>query len=216
VGGRSNFLPPTLAKNGQIPNSFSDFLYVLVAREGSELTSSNLTEFDRINRVGNHLGSIDFALESTLGQWRVMGYYQHPFEDKSGVVFVNFPDGLYGLRFQRFTKKSLGFQLQHVLFEYLNTMDQSGSMSSTGKRYDGRDDYFNNYQYLNGWVQQQHVIGTPFLTRRQDLRPDLQNAKPNSSLYSQWAIANNRVQVLYFGMAGSFAFGGKIAESTLL
>ncbi|GAB3895599.1 capsule assembly Wzi family protein [Spirosoma agri] len=209
-GGHSAYLPDLVARNGQLPNSFNDYLYVVTTQQPDELESTSHTAFDGINRFGNHLGSIDVGAEIKLGQWQTMGYYQHPFEDKSGVAFANFPDGLYGFRMQRQPTARSGFQLQHLLFEYMNTMDQSGPMSSTGNHYDGRDDYFNNYQYMNGWVQKGRVIGNPFLTRRQDLRPELQNAKPNLSIYNKWAIANNRVQVVYVGASGSFSSGVRL------
>ncbi|WP_162384483.1 capsule assembly Wzi family protein [Spirosoma endbachense] len=203
-GGHSAYLPALVAQNGQLPNSFKDYMYVLTAREGSESDSPNLTEFDRVNRVGNHLGSIDFSAEMALGQWQAMAYYQHPFEDKSGVVFVNMPDGLYGLTLKRQPTKSGGFQVRHILLEYFNTMSQSGSLTHTGSRYDGQDDYFNNYQYLDGWAQKQHVIGSPFLSRRADLRPERQNEQPSKRI---WAIANNRVQMGHLGLAGTIGQG---------
>lgn len=204
-GGRSAYLPTLLAKDGQIPDSFRDYLYVLTAREGGASDSPNLTEFDRVNRVGNHLGSIDFGIDLTLGRWQAMGYYQHPFEDKSGVAFVNLPDGLYGLRLQRLPGANGGFRLDHVLLEYLNTRSQSGSQTHTGSRYDGKDDYFNNYQYLDGWVQDRNVIGTPFLSRRADIRPDL----PYGSGNRIWAIANNQVELYHLGLAGTI---GRVGE----
>jgi hypothetical protein len=89
-------------------------------------------------------------------------------------------------------------------------MDQTGPQSSTGKKFDGRDDYFNNAQYLNGWTVQQRVIGNPFLTPRQELRPELQNAKPNFSYYNKYTVANNRVQVFYAGLEGAFASGARL------
>ena len=198
-GGRSSYLPELVAKDGQIPGSLKDYLYVLTAREGNASDSPTLTDFDRVNRVGNHLGSIDFALETSVGRWQAMGYYQHPFEDKSGVVFINFPDGLYGLRLQR-QPGDRGFRVDHILLEHLSTMSQSGSQTHTGSRYDGKDDYFNNYQYLDGWVQDRNVIGTAFLSRRNDIRSDL----PYGTQKRIWAIANNQIEVYHIGLAGSF------------
>jgi len=195
-GGRSATLPKTLAINGQLPSSFQDYLYVLTAREGGESDSPNLTDFDRLNRVGNHLGSIDFALETTVARWQLMGYYQHPFEDKSGVVFVNMPDGLYGLRLKR--QPGTGFGVDNLLIEYLTTLSQSGSITGT-VRYDGKDDYFNNYQYRDGWVQDRNVIGTPFFAQLRDVRTDV----PFSVNYNVLAIASNRVELIHLGLAGS-------------
>ena len=198
-GGRSDFVPTFWAKDGKMPDSIKDYLYVLTAREGGTSNSPNLTEFDRVNRVGNHLGSIDFGVDADVGRWQAMGYYQHPFEDKSGVAFINFPDGLYGLRVRRPSGTGSGFRVDHVLLEHLNTMSQSGSQTHTGSRYDGKDDYFNNYQYLDGWAQNRSVIGTPFLSRRADIRPDL----PYGPEKRIWAIANNQVELYHLALAGT-------------
>ncbi|AQG81391.1 capsule assembly Wzi family protein [Spirosoma montaniterrae] len=195
-GGRSTFVPSLKATNWQLPDSFSDYLYVLTAREGGPPDSPNLTDHDRVNRIGNHLGSIDFGIEADLGRWQAMGYYQHPFEDKSGVAFQNMPDGLYGLRLQR--QSDAGFRIDHILVEYLNTMSQSGSLIGVS-RYDGKDDYFNNFQYLDGWAHDRNVIGTPFLSRRADIRADL----PYGPERRIWAIANNQVQLYHLAVAGT-------------
>lgn len=202
-GGRSATLPANVAINGQLPQSFSSYLYVVTAREPNPLDSAGYSKFDAVNRFGNHLGSIDFSLELRLGRWRAMGYHQHPFEDKSGVVFINFPDGLYGLSLINPAGSKREFTVQRLSFEFLSTLSQSGSLTHTGSRYDGKDDYFNNYQYRDGWVQNQRVIGTPFLSRRADLRPERQQ-EPGSQI---WAIANNEVQVWHMGAAGTVGRG---------
>lgn len=202
-GGRSATLPANVAIDGQLPQSFSDYLYVVTAREPSRQDSARFSAFDAVNRFGNHLGSIDFGLETTVGGWQAMGYYQHPFEDKSGVAFLNFPDGLYGLKLVRPAGAGRGFTIQHLLVEYLHTLSQSGSQTHTGSRYDGKDDYFNNYQYRDGWVQNQRVIGTPFLSRRANLLPARQN-EPGPQI---WAIANNQVQMWHLAAAGTVGRG---------
>lgn len=198
-GGRSASLPTNVARNGQLPSSFRDYLYVVTVRQPDALESATHTAFDGVNRFGNHLGSIDMSLETTLGGWQALGYYQHPFEDKSGTAFVNFPDGLYGLRLLRQPATERVFRVEHLLLECLSTMSQSGRLTHTGSLYDGQDDYFNNYQYRDGWAQAQRVLGTPFLSRRADLRPERQN----EPVRRPWAIANNRVQMAHVGAAGT-------------
>lgn len=47
-------------------------------------------------------------------------------------------------------------------------------------------------------------IGTPFLSRRDDLRPERQNEQPDKRI---WAIANNRVQMGHLGLAGTIGQG---------
>lgn len=201
-GGQSDYLGEWHATNGKLPSSFNDYLHVIFSKQPGQ--NDNLSNHDLVNQFGNHLGSIDLGLEVTLGRWQAMGYHQHPFEDKSGIAFVNIPDGLYGLRLKRKAATVGGFQVHQLLVEYLNTMDQSGATIETGTRYDGQDDYFNNYQYLDGWVQGRQVIGTPFLSRRADLLPQRQSEFPTKRI---WAIANNRVQMAHVGAAGTVGRG---------
>ncbi|WP_165840943.1 capsule assembly Wzi family protein [Larkinella punicea] len=201
-GGHSDYLSDWHAIDGKLPSSFKDYLHIILSKQPGQ--NEELSNHDLVNQFGNHLGSIDLGIEISLGRWQVMGYHQHPFEDKSGVAFINVPDGLYGIRFITQPVKTNGFQLHHILFEYLNTMDQSGATVETGTRYDGQDDYFNNYQYLDGWVNNRHVIGTPFLSRRADILPERRNDFPNKRI---WSIANNRVQMGHLGLAGMVGQG---------
>lgn len=199
----------SLAINGQLPSSLKDYWRVITAEQTPASDSASYTEIDRLNRVGNHLGSIDIAAEivGDRSDWFI--YYQHPFEDKSGVAFQNMPDGLYGVRWRN---KPLAdrrsFRLMQLTAEFLTTLNQGGFNIKTGNpQYDGADDYFNNYQYSEGWSNQQRVIGTPFLTRTADSRPDLANVKGG---FGPIYISNNRVQVLHVGVLGGWPSGSQV------
>lgn len=196
----------TLAKDGQLPSALADYLRVVTASETPPSDTANYVEFDRLNRVGNHLGSIDFALEvrGDASNWFV--YYQHPFEDKSGVAFQNMPDGLYGVRWGN-AYRSYGFQLRQVTAELLTTMNQSGFDIDQSRLFAGADDYFNNYQYADGWSYRRRILGTPFITRRDDTRPDLRDLR---SAYGRLAISSNRVQVLHLGLLGGWPSGAQV------
>ncbi len=202
-GGRSDYLSKTLAVNGRLPSSFTDYLSVIVAKQPDQ--EGKYAEIDKVNQIGNHLGSIDLGAEWETARWHVLSYYQHPFEDKSGLKFVNFPDGLYGVRFKRKpVTASPWIRIDQFVVEYLSTMDQSGL--TLGPRLQGIDDYFNNFQYRNGWISQHQVIGTPFLSPRDEVQPSLQNAGSGLSRY-QLAIINNRVQLLHIGLTALFQSG---------
>lgn len=188
-------------ENGKLPSDFSAFFSVLRASEPA--ATSTVSVFDALNRTGNHLGSIDFAMDyqGTKGQW--LFYHQHPFEDKSGVFLVNFPDGLYGFRWKNNTVSSSSFHINRVTAEFLSTMDQSGfDITINRRRFDGGDDYFVNYQYQEGWAYQQRVVGTPFITRRWDTRSEWYNVKGGP--VQNTTISNNRVQLFHIGISGKF------------
>lgn len=202
-GGRSDFLGKNFAINGKLPSGFIDYLGVLVAKQPDQ--ELGYAQIDRVNQIGNHLGSIDLGVEWETARWNILSYYQHPFEDKSGLKFVNFPDGLYGLRFKRKpVHSSLWARIDQFVVEYLSTMDQSGL--TLGPRLQGIDDYFNNFQYINGWINKRQIIGTPFLSARNDVQPLLRNAETGLPRY-RFAIINNRVQLLHIGFATVFRSG---------
>jgi hypothetical protein len=198
-GGQSDYIDPKFAVNGKRPGRWVDFPNVLFAIRTNGLNNDRLTSFDYVNLYGNHLGSIDFAGELRFPTVNLFMYHQHAFDDVTGMFFKNLPDGLSGIRLQNNRPGASGFQLNEFLLEYLTTLSQSGpTLYQTNKPWKGADNYFNNSQYREGWTYQDRVIGTPFLTRRQDIRAPYQNS-------SDWAIVNNRVQVFHVAMRATVA-----------
>lgn len=198
-GGQADYLKafPGLATDGRLPSSFKDFQYVLFAFAPSETGSQNLAYFESY-RVGNHLGSHDFGVEVNAGGGNLLCYYQHPYEDVSGLLFINFPDGLWGLRWRNNTPKdgSPTLNVQHLTVEHLTTLDQSGATFMVpGSRYQGMDNYFNHAQYRQGWSYFGRGIGTPFIAPIADLRPAVQQQ-------SGFFFPNNRVSIWYVGARG--------------
>lgn len=202
-GGRSDYLTKGVSINGELPAALKDYLSVVVARQPNQ--DANYSQFDKVNQIGNHLGSVDVGAEIELPNWNVLSYYQHPFEDKSGLKFVNFPDGLYGLRLKR---KSVNvpsfFRVNQFVAEYLTTINQSGI--TLGEKLQGIDDYFNNFQYIDGWTNRRQVIGTPFISTRNNVKQEWRDV-PTGPRKPPLSIINNRVQVLHIGGAGVFRSG---------
>ncbi|WP_138994709.1 capsule assembly Wzi family protein [Larkinella sp. C7] len=198
-GGQSDYIDPKFAVNGKLPGRLEDFPNVLFAIRTNGLNNDRLTSFDYVNLYGNHLGSIDFAGELRFPAVNLFVYHQHAFDDVTGMFFKNLPDGLSGIRLRNNRPGASGFQLNEVLLEFLTTLSQSGpTLYQTNKAWKGADNYFNNSQYREGWTYQNRVIGTPFLTRRQDIQAAYQNA-------SDWAFVNNRVQVFHAALRATVA-----------
>ncbi|GAA4460361.1 capsule assembly Wzi family protein [Nibrella saemangeumensis] len=199
-GGYSHFLGEKHSRNGQLPSSLKDYPFIVLAKQPGQLETDSYSKHDGINRFGNHIGSIDIGAETSLKQWLMLTYYQHPFEDKSGLALYNLPDGLYGLSLKRRqSARTAAFTLSHILVEYLTTLSQSGStVDLPDTHYEGVDDYFNNFQYLDGWTSGQRVLGTPFICRRPDVQVQWQPSQGRV-----FTIANNRVQMLHVGLSGS-------------
>ncbi|GAB4000086.1 capsule assembly Wzi family protein [Spirosoma daeguense] len=199
-GGHSDSLDYRYAVNGDMPSQLRDFPNILFAVRSGGLNNPRITSFDYTNLYGNHIGSVDIGLELRLPKANVLFYHQNGFDDATGVLFRNLPDGLNGLRIRPLNWGSERFRVINVLLECLLTMDQGGPIFAPWNGLTGNDNYFNNGQYLEGWAHQDRIIGTPFITRKQDLHPTYQNT-------SKLPINNNRLQMYHLGLE---ALAGKI------
>lgn len=206
--GHSEYLKqhPELAVNGELPSSWRFYPNVVFA-----FTSKNWFEkngygaFDSY-RLGNHLGSYDFAFETKLDRYKLFVYHQHPFEDVSSMLFKNVPDGLYGINLKLNPgMQTTGFTVTHLTLEFLTTKDQSGSQFYIqGSKYQGADNYFNHTQYTEGWSYEGRTVGTPFIIPGKDM--------DQSKLVNYRYFPNNRVNVWYMGMQ---ARAGRALEMTM-
>ncbi|WP_375444079.1 capsule assembly Wzi family protein [uncultured Fibrella sp.] len=203
-GGRADYLRNTIfSVDGQLPDTFKDYVAVVLAKYPDAFANDRFTEFDGTNRVGNHVGSIDFALEwkDARRSWQL--YHQHIYEDASGIAFQNVPDGLTGLRWlNRKVDRAGTFRLTRVVVEVLTTTDQSGDTFDFKRRFQGRDNYFNHGQYVQGWSYQGRTIGTPFIAPRTTFT-QVVNANegggffPNNRLVMWYAGAQAQVKTVY-------------------
>ena len=180
---------------GLQPQKFSDYLRVIFGQSGSK----NAYLGEQINVLGNHLGIWDIAITKNYKSAKYKFYFQHPFEDKSGAfqyffdelkqfkISKNSFDGLFGFELNLEDKKLFST----LVYEYLNTMFQSGSLSaSKSDSTYGRDNYFNHYIYQSGWTYKDRVIGNPLFT------------VGSSNSKGQIYIINNRIKSHHIGMSG--------------
>lgn len=122
-------------------------------------------------------------------------YHEHPFEDGSGTRLANFPDGVWGAFFIPESKKII----TAVLYEYIDTMDQSGISVGSGK-----DNYFANGIYSSGWSYEKNIIGLPFVIFDENVEV--------SDKYNP--ITSNRSKVHHLGISGSLSkFDWKIKST---
>ncbi|MBD2700713.1 hypothetical protein IC229_08700 [Spirosoma sp. BT702] len=147
------------------------------------------------NRVGNHLGSLDLGLEYESENSRWLFYRQSFYEAGALFYLNNVADGLNGISFVR---KNAQFGIIRVVFEYLQTSSQGGSISSgrtSISQLRGAEDYFNNGRYIDGWVYKGQTIGTPYIMplRYTSGLPQNLDSNPNR-------IVNNRVEVYTLGI----------------
>lgn len=195
-GGNSDELVTIgMTLSSRLPSTFHDYLSVV---SGLRSVTSGIidptiyTDFDLTNRVGNHLGSVDMALELTTSRFTFYAYRQNPYETGALFYGTSLADGLNGFRIRSNDPHTF---VQQLLFEYLNTTSQGGAefiISDPQRR--GRVDYFNHAQFRNGWSYQGMGLGTPFITPVLSSTGDLP--------YGTFTL-NNRVQVWHLGIAGN-------------
>lgn len=144
------------------PHSFKDYIRVLLGLSGG--SSANIS--DQLNVIGNQLGTWNFALTANLHKWKIKGYYQHLFEDGSGMGFNYGPwmDGLIGLELH-FPQKGW---IDGIVVECIGTKKQTAPVynefiEDLDELITGCDNYYNNGLYL-GWQQSGMAIGNPLLT----------------------------------------------------
>ena len=142
---------------GKLPGFDNYYRYIVGLRGGSNSPAN-----ERNNASGNSLGLYLFTVEKDFRNSSLTFYYNHPFEDRSGLEMDNAPDGLFGLHFQTKNRKTI---LSNILYEFQNTTNQSGTynMVRVGDRLTGRgnDNYFNNFIYKSGHVHYNQMMGSP-------------------------------------------------------
>lgn len=180
------------SKIGAQPSSIKDFIRVVCGSEGG----GDATVSDQINVLGNHYGTYDFKLEYTQPNWKLAAYYQHYFEDKSGMLFVNGTDGLWGVQLDlpKFP------WLKKVVMEYFVTRDQSGPFHFIDFDHDkyqgpggGADNYYNNGEYTTGISYFNRGIGSPLIP------------SPEYNTNGDLGYKNTRVQDWHFAAEGDLS-----------
>ncbi|MDR6940561.1 capsule assembly Wzi family protein [Mucilaginibacter pocheonensis] len=160
------------------------------------------------SKVGNHLGSLDIGAEYKFDAFTV-SLYRQSFYDKGGLAHLaNIADGLNGLKFVNNKAGQGNFYWKKILFEILNTTNQGGYISSKPTA-SGAENYYNNYEYVEGWSYKGMGLGTPFVTTEADAREGLPSSPRNYFI-------NNRV--LAFHTAAEFSvfkwlYTGKLSYS---
>ena len=164
--------------------SFENYVNIFLNNSGGEDASLG----DQINKLGNHLGIWDFGISGNFTNIDFNLYYQHYFEDGSGMRFQNRYDGLWG---GTFSSKKLNY-INNITVEYLTTKHQSGDTHNIGDEIlGGRDSYYHHFMYKNGWSHLNNIIGNSFFSTTGN----------NESL----RISNNRMNVLHLGVDGAIS-----------
>lgn len=142
-------------RNTRQPKALADFYRIVFALKGQ----ADADESDRLNALGNHLGSYDLRGSIRLNKITISNYWQFLWEDNSGLNPLNWRDGLMGLSIKSNSRAGLihGFNL-----EIIRTTDQNAfKVDDNGNILFEPDNFFNNSIYNDGWTYQGRVISNP-------------------------------------------------------
>lgn len=176
---------------GQFPNRWHDYWLVFRGKNADYEYWRSYNFRNEFNALGSHVGTGNIMLQANFGAHKFHFRYEKVAEDGSGLSSRN-EDYKWtaGWNYDGATKK-----LQ-LVFESFRTDVQSGpgipdsnKVFNYGYLYGGRDDYYNNGNYKNGWTHHGNIIGTPlFMTKAE---ADQVFDEPVNS-YTRF-IVNNRV-----------------------
>ena len=207
-GGYAPFLEkdPTSSFSGQIADSFEAYVNVVLPFKTNRLKNlAKFTTYDQ-NRVGDHRGSAEAAVEIKLRHGSLFAYQQH-FYDLGRTLYnlTNFEDGLYGIRFLDARPQRA---VREVVLELFNSGNQG--VIQFGKNLGGGgENYFLNGQYPESWSYRGRTIGTPFISQASDVNPELPRIPfsgetlNNQLITGIYGINNNRIWALHTGLSGS-------------
>ncbi len=158
---------------GDLGNDWNAYKTTFMARSGGSMAN------DQLNAQGNHICFQQLALDVKGKGWKVSAYWQIIQEDgpieRIGKT-MNKPDGLWGVS----AVQNRWPFIEGVTYEFLNTTDQSGPFHDRdGVVFGGRDNYYSNGIYKQGWSYFGRIIGSPLLT-----------------------LSNNRVRAHHAGIRG--------------
>lgn len=207
-GGYAPFLAwdPRVSFNGHMPTGPEAYLWVVVPIKTQALKDlSKFTTYDQ-NRVGDHRGSAEAAIDVRLPHGTITHYQQHFYDlGRKLYNFRNIEDGLYGLRF---TDNRPDRLITEALVELFNS--GSHGIVQFGKPLGGEaENYFLNGQYPDSWSYRGRTLGTPFMSQAADVNPNLPSipfvgyTKDIQRISGRYGINNNRVWAVHSGLSGA-------------
>lgn len=147
----------------------------------------------RGSKVGNHLGSLDLGAEYRFDAVTVSLYRQSFYDIGALRSLANVTDGLNGVSVVNNSPVSGNFYWKKFLVEFLYTANQAGTLGSKRTK-SGAENYYNNYEYEEGWSYNDVGLGTPFITTVNDVREN-QIGHNNKQFF-----VNNRVLAWHTGV----------------
>lgn len=116
---------------GVLPSNFKAYRDVFLGRSQSQPTSKGGVLLNEINAYGNHVFTMEWGIDFTLGDYDVLFHYQKPADDALG--YLGYWDWVY-YKFLQNEDVFLGITVKNdqydflsaVTFEYIHTLHQNG------------------------------------------------------------------------------------------
>jgi hypothetical protein len=145
-------------------------------------------------KVGNQIGSVDLAVQYDFNNIKLNMYHQVIYDVGAIGHLANLNDGITGISFiNKLKNDTRKINWRKVLFEFVSTKDQAGQFNS--RSLSGDEDYYNDFEFSDGWSYQGLNIGNPLLTSRKYTRDNLVTDPGDY-------IINNRVMAINIGIIG--------------
>lgn len=194
-GGEVQIFDPATnkAKVVKMPSKFVDLLKSIVPMGGGSASRPELMG-EVTNVYGNHVGQWSAAATFTSKETglQLRTYYEHFFDDHSQLFLEHgWHDMLLGVSLTLPRNRIV----DKILYEYIYTKDQSGSVYSDSNEYfpeqvSGRDDYYNHYMYT-GWQHWGMGMGNALVV------------SPIFNRHGNLEFMHNRIKGHHIGVMGS-------------
>lgn len=191
-----------------LPHTYKEYIKAFIPMAGG----NDAPDMEQTNVNGNILGSWHFALNYETNIWSVRAYYEHYYEDHSGllgldhhynrngekvwITYLPWRDGLYGLEFTVPQNRIINT----IVYEYLTSRDQSGPIlqnpsgdmigQAGGKDWYYTHSYYQSWQHWGMGICNPHTL-SPLYNEQANLTMPYQrirshhigfNGKPNNTL----------------------------------
>jgi hypothetical protein len=165
-------------------NMFQTFVYAATGRT-----------YNHYSKVGNHIGSVDLAVQYEFDKSRLFIYRQNLYDEGALAHLANIADGITGISLTNKNPSPTGFTWRKILFEQIYTVNQAGYFNSPYTK-SGDENYYNNPEYKYGWSYYGVALGNPLLVTPQYTRKGFPIA-PGDYFIS------NRVSAFHLAAMGS-------------
>jgi hypothetical protein len=183
IGGINHHVMFTLDPKSKIP-SFQQILYAGIGKT-----------YNGYSKVGNHIGSVDLGLQYEFDDTRLFIYRQNLYDEGALYHLANIADGINGISLTNKRYDSGKTNWHKFLFEFIYTANQAGYFNSIITN-SGDENYYNNYQFVQGWSYKGLILGNSLVADRKYIRKNLITSPEDYFI-------DNRVEAFNIGMEGS-------------